>query len=104
MYTAPTPPPPLPPPKPSSHDVSRLGTPVGNSPRPPPPVPDNGYSGGLETMGISHGQVTGTDASGLIPAPIATAMPRGTMRQQQPQQPVPDPGDTWLPGILEDKS
>ncbi|TGJ83108.1 hypothetical protein E0Z10_g5665 [Xylaria hypoxylon] len=97
MYSTPTPPPPVPPPKPSSHDVSRLGTPAGNSPRPPPPVPDNGYSGGLESMGISNGN---TDASGLIPAPIAT--PSGLTRQHQ--EPIPDPGDAWLPRILEHKS
>ncbi|KAI0100674.1 hypothetical protein GGR51DRAFT_349692 [Nemania sp. FL0031] len=102
MYTSPTPPPPVPPPKPSSHDVSRLGTPgtpgtpVGNSPRPPLPISDNGYSGGLESMGFSNGRSPATDASGLIPAPT------GITRQYR--EPVPDPGDTWLPRMLEDKS
>ncbi|GAW20224.1 hypothetical protein ANO14919_097210 [Xylariales sp. No.14919] len=100
MYTTPTPPPPVPPPKPSSHDVSRLGTPAGNSPRPQPPIPDNGYSGGLESMGFPNGRIPTTDASGLIPAPTAT--PSGLTRQQQ--APIPDPGDAWLPRILEDKS
>ncbi|KAI0530418.1 hypothetical protein GGR58DRAFT_232420 [Xylaria digitata] len=102
MYTTPTPPPPAPPPKPSSHDVSRLGTPAGNSPRPPPPVPDNASTGGLESMGISNSRVPATDASGLIPAPIVTATPAGITRQHQ--EPIPDPGDAWLPRILEDKS
>ncbi|KAI1325253.1 hypothetical protein F5Y16DRAFT_274136 [Xylariaceae sp. FL0255] len=97
MYT----PPPVPPPKPSSHDVSRLGTPTTthtNSPRPPPPVPD---SAGLENA----------DASGLIPAQSQT--PGGGMgggvglrlqQQIQQQAPIPDPGDSWIPAILEDKS
>ncbi|KAI1175418.1 hypothetical protein F4777DRAFT_334478 [Nemania sp. FL0916] len=102
MYTSPTPPPPVPPPKPSSHDVSRLGTPAGSSPRPPPPVPDSdysGYIGGLESAGTSNGRMMTTDASGLIPAP----------QHQEPElkpkpEPAPDPGDAWLPKLLEDKS
>ncbi|KAI2629371.1 hypothetical protein GGS21DRAFT_492304 [Xylaria nigripes] len=102
MYTTPTPPPPVPPPKPSSHDVSRLGTPLTNSPRPPPPVPDPVHSGGIDNMGISNGRLppTTTDASGLIPAPAAALS--GIPRQQH--EPIPDPGDKWLPKILEDKS
>ncbi|KAI0424170.1 hypothetical protein F5Y09DRAFT_150574 [Xylaria sp. FL1042] len=104
MYTTPTPPPPVPPPKPNSHDVSRLGTPAGNSPRPAPPVPDNGYGGGggLESMPGSNGtgRMPTMDASGLIPAP--TAMTGGITGQHQ--EPILDPGDAWLPRALEDKS
>ncbi|KAI0399471.1 hypothetical protein F4802DRAFT_35806 [Xylaria palmicola] len=103
MYSSPTPPP-VPPPKPNSHDVSRLGTPAANSPRPPPPVPDNGYgAGGLESMGMPSSRTPATDASGLIPAP--TAAP-GIARphQELPRDPMPDPGDAWLPRALEDKS
>ncbi|KAI1108077.1 hypothetical protein F5Y14DRAFT_117962 [Nemania sp. NC0429] len=94
MNTAPTPPP-----KPSSHDVSRLGTPAGNSPRPRPPVPDNGHGGASESTstGGPVGQTLTTDASGLIPAPPANPTRR-------PQEPLPDPGDAWLPRILQDKS
>ncbi|KAI1120907.1 hypothetical protein F5Y10DRAFT_113431 [Nemania abortiva] len=96
MYTTPTPPPPVLPPKPNSHDVSRLGTPVANSPRPPPPVPDNSYGGGLESMGASSSRSPATDASGLILAPTSIA--------RQHREPVPDPGDAWLPRMLQDKS
>ncbi|KAI1076733.1 hypothetical protein F5B20DRAFT_307933 [Whalleya microplaca] len=87
MYS-PTPPPPVPPPKPSSHDASRLGTPAAaNSPRPPP---------GLELE--AKGKATATEASGLIPAPTAGD-------NAQAQEPVPeDPGEQWLPKVLEDKS
>ncbi|KAI0489476.1 hypothetical protein F4859DRAFT_152286 [Xylaria cf. heliscus] len=102
MYASPTPPPPVPPPKPNNHDVSRLGTPAGNSPR-PPPVPENGHSGGLEgmaTSSVANGMIPTTDASGLIPAPTAT--PGGITRQHR--EPAPDPGDAWLPRMLEDKS
>ncbi|KAI1824245.1 hypothetical protein F4861DRAFT_539267 [Xylaria intraflava] len=100
MYTTSTPTPPIPPPKPNSHDVSRLGTPSTNSPRPPPPIPDGAYSGGLESMESNNGGMPmTTDASGLIPAPPA---PGGPTREQQ--EPIPDPGDRWLPKILEDKS
>ncbi|KAI1364632.1 hypothetical protein F5Y08DRAFT_205486 [Xylaria arbuscula] len=98
MYAASTPPPP--PPKPSSHDVSRLGTPTGNSPRPAPPAPDNAYSSGLERTGNLNSSIPTTDASGLIPAPTVTTS--GIMRQHQ--EPIPDPGDSWLPRTLEDKS
>ncbi|KAI0197718.1 hypothetical protein F4808DRAFT_288013 [Astrocystis sublimbata] len=96
MYASQTPPPPVPPPKPNSHDVSRLGTPAGNSPRPQPPLPDNARGGGPEgmtvsgTSSISNGSI---DASGLILAPAGHV-----------QEPIPDPGDAWLPKILEDKS
>ncbi|KAI1432008.1 hypothetical protein GGR50DRAFT_28801 [Xylaria sp. CBS 124048] len=103
MYTTSAPPPPVPPPKPSSHDASRLGTPSTNSPRPPPPIPDNGYNGGLESIETTDGRIsttTTTDASGLILAPIG---PPGAGTRQQ-QEPIPDPGDRWLPKILEDKS
>ncbi|KAI0391382.1 hypothetical protein F5Y17DRAFT_460915 [Xylariaceae sp. FL0594] len=94
MYNTQTPPPPVPPPKPSSHDVSRLGTPVGNSPR--QPVSDHG---GLESEhGRIQGTTTMTDSSGLIPAA------RPEHEQQQQQQLIPDPGETWLPKFLEDQS
>ncbi|KAI1268823.1 hypothetical protein F5Y18DRAFT_168839 [Xylariaceae sp. FL1019] len=98
MYT-PTPPPPAPPPKPNSHDVSRLGTPATHSPH--PLGSDNSYTGGLESMGISSGRTPNNEASGLIPAP--STVPGGAMRQYQ-QQPIPDPGDAWIPSVLEDKS
>ncbi|CAJ2513461.1 Uu.00g015800.m01.CDS01 [Anthostomella pinea] len=89
MYR-PTPPPPVPPPKPSSHDTSRLGTPaITNSPRPPPPIPDHGFN-----CMESKGKAPATDASGLIPAPMGHAQ----------TQPIPDPGEQWLPKVLEDKS
>ncbi|KAI0508516.1 hypothetical protein F5B22DRAFT_400422 [Xylaria bambusicola] len=103
MYATSTPPPP--PPKPSSHDVSRLGTPTGNSPRPAPPAPDHPYGGdGLERTRNASSRFLEPAApvdvaSGLIPVPTTT--PSGIVRQQEP---IPDPGDAWLPKILEDKS
>ncbi|KAI0593438.1 hypothetical protein F4775DRAFT_501522 [Biscogniauxia sp. FL1348] len=101
MYT-PTPPPPVPPPKPSSHETSRLGTPATdtNSPRPPPPVPDNnGFHADGSIVPDGKGKAPATEASGLILAPPTT----GHSAQSQ-QQPIPDPGEHWLPKILEDKS
>ncbi|KAI2622949.1 hypothetical protein GGS26DRAFT_232752 [Hypomontagnella submonticulosa] len=90
MYT-PTPPPPVPPPKPSSHDASRLGTPAAvSSPRPPPPIPDDSFLRSIEGKGKSPAMM---DASGLIPAPTSAEL-----------EAIPDPGDQWLPKILEDKS
>ncbi|OTB03048.1 hypothetical protein M426DRAFT_186664 [Hypoxylon sp. CI-4A] len=96
MYSS-TPPPPVPPPKPSSHDASRLGTPATtNSPRPPPPIPDDTFSSYIE--GRVRLAAT-TDASGLIPAPTSAV---GGLSNQQ--ESIPDPGEQWLPKILEDKS
>ncbi|KAI1482492.1 hypothetical protein F4774DRAFT_407100 [Daldinia eschscholtzii] len=97
MYS-PTPPPPVPPPKPSSHDASRLGTPAtSNSPRPPPAVPDDTFSKPMEGKGKLPSAM---DASGLIPA-SASMMGGGAEREREI---IPDPGEQWLPKILEDKS
>ncbi|KAK8088591.1 hypothetical protein PG997_003552 [Apiospora hydei] len=85
MYS-PTPPPPIPPPKPSSHEASRLGTPATTQSPRPPPIPDSGKDGNRRSMV--------TDSAGLIPA----------ARQVQPPEEIPDPGEQWLPKILEDKS
>ncbi|KAI1467456.1 uncharacterized protein F4812DRAFT_459562 [Daldinia caldariorum] len=104
MYS-PTPPPPVPPPKPSSHDASRLGTPAAsNSPRPPPPVPDDAFSKAMEGKGkfVSSTTTTMMDASsGLIPASTTSTNGGGGGAEKEV---VPDPGDQWLPKILEDKS
>ncbi|KAF3004705.1 hypothetical protein E8E14_006896 [Neopestalotiopsis sp. 37M] len=97
MYS-PTPPPPLPPPKPSSHEASRLGTPsISQSPR-PSPLTDSGF--GTPT---GKGKGIDTDASGLIPAPQRHDSQRRRHEQQAPQE-IPDPGESWLPKFLEDKS
>lgn len=97
MYS-PTPPPPLPPPKPSSHEASRLGTPsISQSPLPrPSPLTESGF-------GTPDGKGKGidTDASGLIP--LRHDSQRRRQEQQAPQE-IPDPGESWLPKFLEDKS
>ncbi|KAI1339560.1 hypothetical protein F5Y15DRAFT_76653 [Xylariaceae sp. FL0016] len=96
MYS-PTPPPPIPPPKPSSQDVSRLGTPSAtSSPRPPPPVP--GSENEYNNVGVEGKGKTPADVSGLIPAQP------GMGSAQAQTQPIPDPGEGWLPKVLEDKS
>ncbi|PQE17574.1 Modifier of rudimentary Modr protein [Rutstroemia sp. NJR-2017a BBW] len=69
--------PPPPPPKPSSRDVSRQGTPAAGQSFPRPG----------ET---SHPYAAGQDA------------PRSVLREAPPQ--IQDPGDQWLPKILQDKS
>ncbi|KAL8371022.1 hypothetical protein RB595_001056 [Gaeumannomyces hyphopodioides] len=66
--------PPVLPPKPGSHEASRMGTPAASQSPRPPPFPDQ--QGGL---------------------PEATS-------GVQPQQIPDDPGDQWLPKMLEDKS
>jgi hypothetical protein len=78
--------PPAPPPKPSSQEVSRRSTPAGTQPLPPPPPPQESF---------------GTYGRGL----------QDTQSTQQAQfnngvtnvDHVQDPGEQWLPKILEDK-
>jgi hypothetical protein len=88
-------PPPPPPPKPSSHDATRISTPT--------------------TIGEAGSVMSGAPtpyeySSGSVPPPppsrVAAGTAAGTQQQQQQQQPaeVPDPGDQWLPQILQDKS
>jgi hypothetical protein len=57
-------------------------------------------------MGPDGGKGKGivTDASGLIPAPSRNNSQREPQQQQEAQQEIPDPGETWLPKFLEDKS
>lgn len=81
--------PPAPPPKPSSQEVSRRNTPAGTQPWPPPPHPQQ-----QETFGTSGG--TPKDQQSMQQA----RFPEGAHAQQQLQ----DPGEQWLPKILEDKS
>lgn len=76
--------PPAPPPKPNSREISRRNTPASGLPPPLPPPPSEN-NGPFQYHPSSEGP----------PRPqsyIAT--------QQQPQ----DPGDQWLPKLLEDKS
>jgi hypothetical protein len=69
---------PLPPPKPSSQEVSRNSTPAEYQPLPPPPPP--------EAFG-------------------AQATHQGRLRDvAYAHQIIQDPGEQWLPKILEDKS
>jgi len=74
--------PPAPPPKPSSQEVSRQSTPAAGQSLPAPPLDDQrGYT--PATAGQQyHDQTSIRDAA------------------QIPQ----DPGDRWLPKLLEDKS
>ncbi|KAF6810939.1 hypothetical protein CSOJ01_06006 [Colletotrichum sojae] len=73
------PPPPSLPPKPSSHETSRIGTPIASS----SPLP----RGGPDVTSAAGGR-------GRPPAGLEIARP----------EPIPDPGDQWLPKILQDKS
>ncbi|GKT48394.1 uncharacterized protein ColSpa_08575 [Colletotrichum spaethianum] len=79
-------PPPVLPPKPGSHETSRIGTPItSNSPRPGP-----GAGAGPNVNGAGGGRMH----PAYQPAGLEFARP----------EPVPDPGDQWLPKVLQDKS
>ncbi|KAK0618610.1 hypothetical protein B0T17DRAFT_510128 [Bombardia bombarda] len=71
-------PPPIPPPKSSGgHETSRMSTPAGSSSPRPPPLPESKTLAGELQPASSTGSLT---------------------------QPIPDPGDQWLPRFLQDKS
>ena len=75
---------PAPPPKPSSQEVSRRSTPAGGQPlSPPPPEAFGTYR---ESENIQAGK-------------------QARLREvAYAQQIIQDPGEQWLPKILEDKS
>jgi hypothetical protein len=74
--------PPAPPPKPSSQEVSRQSTPAAGQSLPAPPLDEQrGYTPGTAGQQY-HGQASMREAA------------------EMPQ----DPGDRWLPKLLEDKS
>jgi hypothetical protein len=79
--------PPAPPPKPSSQEVSRRSTPAG-SPLPPPPQPSREGFGTYDDGGADTPQ----------------SSEQGRLREIAYAQQVEDPGEQWLPKILEDKS
>ncbi|CAG8974603.1 hypothetical protein HYALB_00004401 [Hymenoscyphus albidus] len=78
--------PPAPPPKPSSQEVSRRSTPAGTQPLPlPPPQPDTIGSqrpGPEDPQSLQHARFN-----------------PGRVESQ-----IQDPGESWLPKILEDKT
>ncbi len=80
--------PPAPPPKPSSREVSRRSTPAGSQPLPPPPPPQS-----QEAFGTYGGGSNGPQL------PQQARLLEGVYAQ-----PTQDPGEQWLPKILEDKS
>jgi hypothetical protein len=78
--------PPAPPPKPSSQEVSRRSTPAGSQPLPPPPPPQ--------------------DASGTYGARAEDpqfSQEQARIRDVAYAQHIQDPGEHWLPKVLEDK-
>ncbi|KAM3500358.1 hypothetical protein MY10362_006473 [Beauveria mimosiformis] len=88
--------PPAPPPKPGSHETSRMATPSGagsssSVPPPPPPPPGYGNYGANEPSQLQHVQAADAEA--------------GVQQQQLDlPRPMPDPGEGWLPEMLQDKS
>ncbi|CZR70146.1 uncharacterized protein PAC_20047 [Phialocephala subalpina] len=78
--------PPAPPPKPSSQEVSRRSTPAGSQPLPPPPPQQEAF-----------GTYGGTPEDQQL-------VQQARLREVAHAQQVQDPGEQWLPKILEDKS
>ncbi|KAH8592419.1 hypothetical protein B0O99DRAFT_517580 [Bisporella sp. PMI_857] len=75
--------PPAPPPKPSSQEVSRRSTPAGGPPLPaPPPQSHDGLGSYSNDTPLSQ---------------------HGSIREPAYAQHTQDPGENWLPKILEDK-
>ncbi|KAL7820465.1 hypothetical protein V8C44DRAFT_316715, partial [Trichoderma aethiopicum] len=89
---APTPP--ILPPKPSSQEPSRIGTPTSGAPPPPP--------SSLSEAGQQYrASVLSSSAAGATPPlPPPPFPPSSAMRAAD----IPDPGDQWLPQVVQDKS
>jgi len=83
--------PPAPPPKPGSQEVSRRGTPAGTQPLPPPPPPLPPQQDNFGTYG--HGL---EDRQSTQQGRLSTEVTKVDQIQ--------DPGDQWLPKILENKT
>jgi hypothetical protein len=77
--------PPAPPPKPGSRESSRGHTPAGSQPLPPPPPPQQ-------------------QAFGTYRSEDSQSTQQGRLRDAAYAQHIQDPGEKWLPKILEDKS
>ncbi|CZS90875.1 hypothetical protein WAI453_003917 [Rhynchosporium graminicola] len=85
--------PPAPPPKPSSQEVSRRGTPAGSQPLPPPPPPPPQTQTQIqEALGAYRANSEDLQTS-----------QQARFRERQYAQQTQDPGEEWLPKILEDK-
>ena len=93
--------PPAPPPKPGSHETSRMGTPSSGPPLPPPPPSSQQQQ---QQQQGQQGQMAGGGQQGYAAA--AGGADDGLLADVPfPQSDVgPDPGDGWLPSMLQDKS
>ncbi|TVY20545.1 hypothetical protein LARI1_G001588 [Lachnellula arida] len=80
--------PPAPPPKPSSQEVSRRSTPAGSQSLPPPPPP----------------QPEGFGTYGASDDPRSFQQARFSSSEVLYAEQIQDPGERWLPKILEDKT
>ncbi|TFB06361.1 hypothetical protein CCMA1212_002318 [Trichoderma ghanense] len=88
---APTPP--IPPPKPSSQEPSRIGTPTSGAPPPPP--------SSLSEAGQQYRASVLVSTTGATPPLPPPPPPPSTMTTASE---IPDPGDQWLPQVVQDKS
>lgn len=93
---APTPP--ILPPKPSSQEPSRIGTPASGAAPPPPPSTLSEAGQQYRSSVIAGLDAAATAAGGGVPMPPPP--PAVAARSAD----IPDPGDQWLPQVLQDKS
>ncbi|GFP52760.1 hypothetical protein ACSS6W_003142 [Trichoderma asperelloides] len=93
---APTPP--ILPPKPSSQEPSRIGTPASGAAPPPPPSTLSEAGQQYRSSVIAGLDAAATAAAGGVPTPPPP--PAVAARSAD----IPDPGDQWLPQVLQDKS
>ncbi|KAL6858598.1 hypothetical protein J3F83DRAFT_351381 [Trichoderma novae-zelandiae] len=97
-YHAPTPP--ILPPKPSSQEPSRIGTPASGA---PPPAPSSLSEAGQQyraSVLSSVAAAAGAGAGATPPLPPPPHTPSSITRAAE----IPDPGDQWLPQVVQDKS
>ncbi|KAH0498758.1 hypothetical protein TgHK011_005996 [Trichoderma gracile] len=92
---APTPP--ILPPKPSSQEPSRIGTPTSGAP-PPPPSSLSEAGQQYRSSVLSSSAAAAAGATPPLPPP-PPSFPSTTRAAE-----IPDPGDQWLPQVVQDKS
>ena len=95
---APTPP--ILPPKPSSQEPSRIGTPTSGAP--PPPPSSLSEAGQQYRASVLSSAAAGAGAAAAATPPLPPPPPPVSSTTRAAE--IPDPGDQWLPQVVQDKS
>ncbi|ETS01697.1 hypothetical protein M419DRAFT_51316, partial [Trichoderma reesei RUT C-30] len=92
--------PPILPPKPSSQEPSRIGTPTSGAP--PPPPSSLSEAGQQYRASVLSSAAAGAGAAAAATPPLPPPPPPVSSTTRAAE--IPDPGDQWLPQVVQDKS